>query len=192
MHLAVERAARGTLPDWAVASECRVRHMERVTALLGSWADALSLSDEDRVRWTSLGYLHDALRDEDPELLRRELGAEWEGLPGPILHGPAAARRLADDGLQDDDLLRAIAYHTLGHPELEEVGIALYLADFLDPGRDFLNEWRADLRGRMPGDLDGVAVEVVGARLGHLVSQKAPLRPETVRFWNVLVETGGA
>lgn len=181
----VEAAARGALPDWAAAGPERRAHIERVAALLRSWADALRLPPAERDEWVAAAYLHDALREAPPEALRSELPEEFRGLPGPLLHGPAVAERLA--GVADTRLLDAIRYHTIGHPCLGRLGRALYLADFLEPGRDFETEWRGKLAARMPGGMDAVLVEVVAARLQHLVHGRKPIHPHTAAFWSSLV-----
>lgn len=184
----VSRAGEGELPPWSVASEERRRHVGRVAGLLGSWAEALDLPGNERVRWRAVGYLHDALRDAPPGELRARVPPALRDLPDRILHGPAAAERLRVDGVTDGELLRAVAYHTLGHPAFGRLGQALYAADFLEPGRDLLNDWRAELRGRLPADLPAVVREVLGARIVHLVEDGGPIRPETSGFWNALAE----
>ena len=186
VHPVVAAAAGGELPPWAEATSARRRHMERVAALLGGWADGLGLAQEERTRWLAVAWLHDALRNADPESLRGELPPEMRALPGPLLHGPAAAERLRLDGVTDSEVLMAVAYHTLGHPEWGPMGRALYAADFLEPGRTLLNEWRAGLRARLPGELTPVVREVLGARISYLVGRGSCLRPETVTFWNIL------
>jgi HD superfamily phosphohydrolase YqeK len=178
-------AAAGDLPDWASLSTRRLAHMGRVAALLGEWAEELHLPAEERMRWLAVGWLHDVLREEDPEKLRLEVPESLGDLPPAVLHGPAAAERLA--GALDDEALDAIRYHTIGHPGLGRLGRALYLADFLEPGRPFLTEWRAELRARMPGEMNAVLTEVLASRLRHLVEGFRPLRPETARFWSALV-----
>lgn len=160
--------------------------MQRVAALLVEWADDFGLGETERMRWAALGYLHDAVREDNPETLRPRVAPAFSRLPGRLLHGPAAAERLRLEGVEDGEFLNAVAFHTLGHPGLGLMGRALYTADFLEPGRDLLNEWRAELRGRMPAGIEGVILEVLGARIGHLVELGSPLRPETVAFWNVL------
>ena len=186
MHPLVERAARGELPSWAEASPSRREHMARVAALLDGWAVALGVPDQERVRWAAAAWLHDALRDADPATLRGRLPPDAAALPGLLLHGPAAAERLRVDGVRDGELLAAIAWHTLGHPDLGTLGRALYAADFLEPGRDLLNEWRAGLRRRAPVQLTAVVREILGARIAHLVGRGSVLRPETISFWNAL------
>ena len=181
-------AARGHLPDWAVASDERRAHMGRVATLLGEWAVRLRLSDHERTEWMALGYLHDALRDAPVAQLHGEVEEKFRDLPGPLLHGPAAAQRLV--GALSPALLNAIRYHTIGHPSLDRAGKALYLADFLEPGRDFEVEWRESLSARMPEELDAVLTEVVAARLQHLVDLRRQIRPETAAFWSAIVVPG--
>lgn len=182
-------AARGELPEWARASPERREHMGRVSALMEAWAHGLDLPQEEVLRWAAAGWLHDVLRDEDPERLRPQVGPEERDLPGRILHGPAAAARL--HGQIDARVRTAIHYHTIGHPKLDRLGRALYLADFLEPGRDFAVDWRASLRDRMPGALDEVLVEVLGSRLRHLIEERRPIRPETAGFWTSVVRKAG-
>jgi HD superfamily phosphohydrolase YqeK len=179
------RAATGQLPSWARAYDKRRAHIARVAQLLGEWAHTLAPQEE--VRWRAAAWLHDSLRDADEAELRSLIVAEFADWPASLLHGPAAASQLRRDGVRDESVLRAIAYHTVGHADLDLLGRSLYLADFLEPGRKFAADWRADLRARMPNEHEFVLREVAAQRLGHLIAEKAPLRPETVGFWNSLV-----
>lgn len=173
----VRDAARGVLPEWARASEKRRAHIGRVAALLGEWAAALGLSAYERDRWVAAGWLHDVLREAPLDELRPLVPPAFRDLPGKLLHGPAAAERLA--GQADDELLEAIRYHTLGSARWGRLGRALYLADFLEPGRRYEPEWTAALRARMPHDLDAVLREVVRARVGYVQESGSVLHPET-------------
>jgi HD superfamily phosphohydrolase YqeK len=177
-------AARGQLPEWARATPPRRAHMARVAALLEQWASELQLGQSEVLRWAAIGWLHDALRDADPRELRAVVRPEERELPGSILHGPAAAALL--EGQVDQRCLRAIRYHTIGHPSLDRMGRALYLADFLEPGREFLPDWRVELRARMPGELDTVLMEVLATRIRHLLDSRKPISPETAAFWSQL------
>ena len=181
-------AARGELPSWARAATKRREHMSRVAALMEHWAHELRLGEAEALRGAAVGWLHDVLRDEDHGLLIHEVGPNERDLPGPMLHGPAAATRLA--GKVDPRVIQAIRYHTIGHPSLDLLGRALYLADYLEPGREFLPEWTEALRRRMPAGLDEVLVEVLGQRIRRLIEVRKPLRPETSAFWSSLVAQG--
>ena len=188
VHPIVASAAEGELPEWAAAGAGRRAHMGRVSELLGAWADGMSLPPHDRTRWRAVGYLHDALRDEEPEALRRRVPPFDRALPGPLLHGPAAAERLRIDGVEDGELLRAVAWHTVGDAGFRTLGRALYAADFLEPGRTYLPDWRAELRDRMPHELDRVVCAVARARIERGLERGRPLLTRTVDFWNRLVE----
>jgi len=189
LHPVLAEAGEGRLPPWAEVSPGRLAHILRVAALMDSWAAALGVPDEERRRWRAAAWLHDALRDAEPRRLRTGLPEETRTLPGLVLHGPAVAERLRAEGVDDEPLLCAIAYHTLGHPALDRLGRALYLADFLEPGRGFEPLRRASLRARMPASMDAVLRSVVGARLRHVIRAGHAVSRESVDFWNAV--TGG-
>ena len=183
-HPIVAAAARGELPSWAEVSKGRRRHIERVGALLDEWADEAGLSESDRTRWKAAGWLHDSLKDGSGRALREIVEPSLRQLPTPMLHGPAAAELLRREGVEDQGLLLAVAYHTLGHPDLGRVGFALYAADYLEPGRRIRKRWRAKLRERMPADLERVVQKILHSRITFLLKKGRPLHPATVGFWN--------
>lgn len=185
-HQIIADAGRGRLPEWAEVNEARRRHLRSVARLLEQWAAALSLEEPDRTRWAAAGWLHDALRDADPTALAAEAGE----YPEPLRHGPAVAVRLEREGVRDAELLQAIRYHTLGLPGLRTLGRFLYLADYLDPTRDFDGEERARLRDALPEAVAETLKTVCARRIAHLLDRGLPLRPETVGFWNEILEVG--
>lgn len=183
----VRDAARGVLPSWTRVGARRRGHMQRVAGLMEEWARALGLPDDDVARWCAAGWLHDALREGDPGELRELVAAEFRDLPGKLLHGPAAAERLA--GEADEEMLEAIRYHTLGSPRWGRLGRALYLADFMEPGRDWDPAYTASLRARMPGELDTILAEVVRSRVDHIRRNGGVPHPETQAFHEQVVQT---
>jgi 2-amino-4-hydroxy-6-hydroxymethyldihydropteridine diphosphokinase len=192
LHPVVAAASRGELPSWAVAGAARREHMARVAGLLDAWAAALGVSDDDRARWRAAGYLHDALRDEHPEALRPLVPAALRDLPGPMLHGPAVAQRLRRESVADEELLAAVASHTTGAAGLGTLGLALYAADYLEPGRDYGSDVHASLRARMPGKLQEVVLAVAGERMMHALERKRAIHPGTLALWNELTGFPGA
>ncbi|HET8623219.1 MAG TPA: HD domain-containing protein [Gemmatimonadales bacterium] len=178
---------RPALPAWAVVSPKRRAHIERVVALIGTWADAMGVATAERERWLRAGWLHDAMRDAAPAELER-----WS--PGgtglaDLRHGPASAARAAADGEVDRGVLDAVRYHSLGFAGWDMVGRVLYAADFLEPGRRFEREVRAELARRFPAAPDAVVLEVARRRLTHVLSSGWPIPEPTVGFWNSLVAT---
>ena len=172
------------LPAWAVVSPSRRRHIERVVKLLDGWATKLELPADEASRWRTAGLLHDALRDA-PEPTLRALTGEGR-LPAEILHGPAAAVRAEQDGERRADVLDAVRYHTIGSPTWDRTGKALFLADFLEPGRRFLKDERRNIAARVTRDLDDAFRRCVQLRIEWSLREGRELFPETVALWNAV------
>ncbi len=132
----------------------------------------MGVAAAERERWIRAGWLHDALRDAP--------------LGDLMAHGPAAADRAAQDGEGDRGVLDAVHYHTVGYAGWDQVGRMLYLADFLEPGRDFDPDGRRELAARVPLERDAVLREVARRRVDWVLRSGWPLVPETVAFWNAL------
>jgi HD superfamily phosphohydrolase YqeK len=148
------------------------------------WSSGAGLPERERVRWVAAAHLHDALKDAPAEALRSLAGPGW---PDLLLHAPACAARLEAEGVRDAELLLAIAHHSTGHPDFRLLGESLYMADFLEPGRRYMTEERAELRSRMPAGHSDVLQIVIRHRLAHLTDRGLPLRCDSVRFWNRVV-----
>jgi HD superfamily phosphohydrolase YqeK len=173
------------LPDWAVVSPSRRKHIERVAELAGRWAEEMGVQETERRRWLRAVWLHDALRDA-PEAELKRWAPDALG-PGDLRHGPASAARAKAEGETDRGVLDAVRYHSIGLAEWDMAGRILYCADYLEPGRKQAREWRAALASRLPSEPSQVIRQVATARVGHLVSSGRPLLEPTVRFWNSLV-----
>jgi HD superfamily phosphohydrolase YqeK len=185
MHPVIESAgAAAVLPDWARCGSRRREHGVRVGDLLLSWAIELDLPEAERVRWRATGVLHDALKDAPLAELHGIVGEEW---PDPVVHAPACADRLAADGVEDVSLLAAIRYHPVGHPDLDDLGEFLILADYLEPGRSGGGGKRGRLRELLPDGRHEVLTAVVCQRLRRLLDKNRPLMSCSVDFWNRLV-----
>jgi 2-amino-4-hydroxy-6-hydroxymethyldihydropteridine diphosphokinase len=172
------------LPTWAIASEKRRGHIARVTALLDAWSGALGLPGDERQAWHDAGRWHDALRDADDATLRAN--ADDPSRPLGMLHGSAAARWLERDDERRASVLSAVRWHTTGHVEWDRVGKALYMADFLEPGRPFMQADRAFLAHLVPLQFDAVFRQVVRLRLEWTLREGKGLSPETVAVWDAV------
>lgn len=173
-----------TLPSWAQVGDKRRKHIDRVVALLDQWAEAMQLSSAEHADWRAAGIHHDALRDAPEDQLRHLAGDSTREVE--ILHGPAVAMLLHAKGGFSPGVLSAIRYHTVGSPEWDRTGRALFMADFLEPGRNFARRDRAFLAAQVPTDFDGVFRQVLRARLEHSLREGFSLFPETVDLWNAV------
>ncbi len=170
------------LPPWSVTSAKRREHITRVVGVLDAWATRMSLDAEEARAWHDAGAWHDALRDADESQLRG-MTQDTER-PVGMLHGPAAARQLHEDGESRADVLDAIRWHTVGSNAWSRTGRALYMADFLEPGRGFMQTDRAFLASQVPTAFDAVFRQVVRMRIEWVVREGKGLAPETVTLWN--------
>ena len=172
------------LPPWAIVGDRRRAHIERVVALVDGWAAAMAVNTDEALAWHDAGRFHDAVRDAQETQLREmthDLASEV-----PLLHGPAAAARLVAEGEARNDVLQAVRWHTIGCAAWDRVGRALYMADFLDPGRGFARGDRAYLAHQVPTDFDGTFRQVVRMRLEWTVREGKSLHAETVALWNAV------
>lgn len=144
----------------------------------------MAVDRAERGRWLRAAWLHDALRDAPVDELRRR--APWAEGPVELLHGPAAAARAAEDGEADQGVLDAVRYHSVGWPGWDMTGAALYCADFLEPGRRFDPDARAELARRFPTAPGDVLREVARRRLQWLIHSGWAIPEPTWRFWNGL------
>jgi 2-amino-4-hydroxy-6-hydroxymethyldihydropteridine diphosphokinase len=172
------------LPIWAQVSERRFAHIQRVTSLLRAWGAAMRVPAQEANAWIDAGTWHDALRDAPVPELRAITGDQTS--PDGLLHGPAVAKKLEAEGERRRSLLEAIRYHTVGHARWDRTGQALYMADYLEPGRKFLAEDRGFLASQVPHNFDGVFRQVVRFRLEWSVREGNHIFPETVELWNSL------
>ncbi len=178
------------LPGWAQAGENRRAHIARVTALLATWGREMSLSASEIKAWHDAGRWHDALRDAPESELRGMVkGTAFEDSPAGVLHGPAAALMLEREGEARPGVLMAVRWHTVGNVEWDRTGRALFMADFLEPGRGFMKTDRAFLASLLPRDFDGVFRQVVAMRLVWTLREGKPLFPESAALWNSVCGT---
>jgi 2-amino-4-hydroxy-6-hydroxymethyldihydropteridine diphosphokinase len=172
------------LPAWAIVSDKRRGHIMRVVALIDRWAIDLRLAPDLARAWHDAALWHDALRDASESSLR-EISGDHRS-EANLLHGPAAAARLVADNERRRDVIEAVRWHTVGNVGWADTGRALYMADFLEPGRAFARADRAYLAHQVPLDFDGTFRQVVRTRLEWALQEGKGLLEETVALWNAV------
>ena len=103
-----------------------------------------------------------------------------------LLHGPVAASMLAEafPGLSGD-ILRAVEVHTYGAVEMSDLDRVVYVADMIEPDRDYagVHKLRAAMATESLGDLFMLAY---ARSIRHIVRGRRPLHPRTLEVWNSL------
>lgn len=160
-------------------SDKRYDHTVRVADTAESLARKHGL-DPDRTRLAAL--LHDAARETEPEEYLR-LADEW-GLPvgeperqsPKLLHGPVAAELARRElGVDDEEVLSAIRAHTVGRAGMGPLALALYVADKIEPARDYPSVGR--IRDLAREDLYEAAAESLRRAIGYNEGRGKSIHP---------------
>ncbi len=153
-------------------------------------AEAYGVSPEDA---RLAGLLHDWARDlPQSELVAR---AEDRGIPVTdvdrgvpyLLHARVGAAIIAEEypGL-DPAIVDAVARHTVGAVKMTDLDMVVYLADMLEPARDY--EGVDQLRSAIGAvSLEELFKRAYAHSVAHVVETRRHLHPDTVAVWNANV-----
>ena len=175
-------------------SDKRYGHTVRVADTAESLARKHGL-DPDRARHAAL--LHDAAREREPEEFIR-LAEEWNlhiGVPErespKLLHGPVAAELGRRElGVEDREVLEAVRVHTVGAAGIGQIALALYVADKIEPARDYPSVGR--IRELAQQDLREAAAEALRRVVAHNEERDRPIHPASRAMLEWLEQTEGA
>jgi predicted HD superfamily hydrolase involved in NAD metabolism len=138
-------------------------------------------------------YLHDIAKSfpKDRQVeLARELGmseAEIDSYPLPVLHGPLAALMAKDRlGIEDPEILQAIAAHSTGCTGMCEIGKAVFIADYIEQTRSFPGA--SELRSHGSLTLNEIAAAILRRKLDYLLDEDKVVDPRAIEFWNELMD----
>lgn len=101
--------------------------------------------------------------------------AIWHGLVGADF----VARELE---IADEEILNAIRLHTTGAAEMTLLDKIIYVADYIEPGRNFPGV--EDARVIAFSDLDQAVAFETKHTLAHLVEAENPVYPKTIETYN--------
>jgi predicted HD superfamily hydrolase involved in NAD metabolism len=160
----------------------RYAHVVRVARMAGSLARAHGVETAPA---RLAGMLHDLARLYAPERLLRECGERgmaidaFERAHPVVLHARLGAELARERfGVEDEGVLSAIRKHTLADAVMSPLDAVLYLADGLEPGRDFAD--RAELAALAYRDLDGAMRAVVASSMAYLLARGLAVAPQTL------------
>ncbi|GMG69018.1 bis(5'-nucleosyl)-tetraphosphatase (symmetrical) YqeK [Tetragenococcus halophilus] len=169
----------------AAMSEKRFNHV------LGVEKAALSLAErygESKEKASIAALTHDyakersdsefkqVIRDYDYDLdLLNWNNAIWHGLVGAQF----VEKEL---GITDESILQAIRLHTTGASQMSLLDKIIYVADYIEAGRDIPGVEKA--RAIAKKDLDEAVAYETKHTLAHLIDINAPIYPKTIETYN--------
>jgi predicted HD superfamily hydrolase involved in NAD metabolism len=160
----------------------RYAHTVRVARLADRLAQA---HGEDSSRARLAGMLHDLARLYSAERLVSECDARgmtidaFERRHPIVLHARLGAELARESfGIDDPAVLQAIARHTLAAPAMSALDAIVYLADGLEPGRDFAERERFEALAFE--DLAAAMRAVLRSSIDYLHGRDLEAAPQTL------------
>jgi predicted HD superfamily hydrolase involved in NAD metabolism len=175
------------------ATDRTMQHCVFTAEYMASLPPEAEITNDEAV---AAGLLHDLCKDMDGQKLLGAAGRYGIAIsdtqqrsPG-LLHGPVAAEECRrNHGIDDERIYEAIYWHTTGRPGLGRLGLALYLADFAEPSRNFPEAAEARRILRVEGFVP--ALRYVSARKLEHIRKKPHADPLTEAFHVWLTEELG-
>lgn len=103
-----------------------------------------------------------------------------------LLHGAVGAALAKSWGIHDAEILAAVANHTLGYPGMPLLGQIIYLADKIEPNRQYPGVDR--LRELAKVDFRTGVLEASAQSISYVLKKTQIIHPISISFWNWLVE----
>ena len=155
----------------------RLLHTLNVGYLSAHLADVFG-ADKDKA--LIAGALHDCAK-ELPLEKQLELAKKYSGdlfTEKKLLHSPAGATFAKEDfGIEDKEILDAICYHTTGRGDMNTLEKIVYLADKIEPSRNYTD--LTPIREAAEKDLDSAMRMTAAAVRDKFVSQGRDIHPLT-------------
>jgi len=153
-----------------VLSQSRYEHSVRVAILSRELCERFGV---DAQSGYLAGIAHDICKSCKERLLLSLVARdgksvnEIETAKPSLLHGRAAAVLLESEyGVHDESVLEAVRNHTFGSPTLDKLGMILFVADKIEPGREDYDP--ASRQKIIESDLDGMTRLVLDDNVRYL------------------------
>ncbi len=164
----------------------RSRHSAAVAQLAGQLCLRFGF---DPMKGRLAGIGHDIARemggDETLAYVRRfRLRASaWEREHPVTLHGAVGRDLLRREyGLRDREILSAVSEHVLGRPGMRKLSRIIYAADFLEPGRGFLDD--GERTALLALGLDEMVARVSERIFMFLEAEGKPIAPVSKKMYD--------
>jgi predicted HD superfamily hydrolase involved in NAD metabolism len=106
-----------------------------------------------------------------------------------LWHAPVGAFLIEKEvGLNDEEILDAIRYHTSGRVGMSLLDKIIYLADYIEPGRRFPGV--DEVRDLAKDNLNQALIQALKNSIQFLMKKNQPVYPDTIYTYNDLVKLG--
>ena len=121
------------------------------------------------------------------ELVRQEVALENYSHLGELVHGFSGAIYARNVfGIEDSDVLNAIRFHTIGRRGMSELEKITYIADAIEPSRNFAEVDK--IRKLAFVDLDEAVLMEADRKIEYLIRREVVIHPYTVDMRNHILE----
>lgn len=172
----------------AALSKERFEHVCRVEATA---IELAQLNGVDIERASIAGLCHDyAKQRPDQDFIQiihdKKLNPQLLNYGNAIWHGIVGAEMVKDElGVYDEDILNAIRQHTTGNDYMTKLAQIIYMADYIEPGRNFSGVEEA--RKVTKHDLGAGVAYQTKHTLEYLIMKGQPVYPQTLLTYNAWV-----
>lgn len=103
-----------------------------------------------------------------------------------LWHAPVGAYLVRlEAGIDDEDILQAIRYHTTGNKDMKLLDKIVFLADYIEPGRKFPGV--DDVRETANENLNQAVIMALKNTIKFLLDKNQRIYPDTLETYNTLV-----
>jgi predicted HD superfamily hydrolase involved in NAD metabolism len=153
------------------------------------------LYGEDPMKAEIAAIFHDYAKFRPKEEMKQII--EEQKMPSQLLehnselwHAPVGAYLVEKEvGINDQDVLNAIKYHTSGRPNMTLLEKIIYVADYIEPGRHFPGV--EEVRELAQTNLEQALIKSLQNTMMFLLKKKQAIYPDTIQTYNFLVLKGG-
>ncbi|MBR5271361.1 MAG: bis(5'-nucleosyl)-tetraphosphatase (symmetrical) YqeK [Clostridia bacterium] len=138
------------------------------------------------------GLLHDCAKfgTVDEQLKKcKETGLEIsseEYMCLPVIHAPLGARiAQLEYGIEDEEILNAIRFHTVAREGMCDLEKIIYIADMIEPTRDYAEV--GYLRETAKKGLDIAMIQCLGECIMFNIKKKKTVHSNSIKCWNELM-----
>lgn len=168
--------------------ELHAKRFEHTLSVAYTAASLAAVYDEDPNKALIAGMLHDCAKSlSNKKLLsiceKNDLPVSETELQNPaaLLHAKVGSFLAKEKyGIEDEDILNAIRYHTTGRPDMSALEKILYIADYIEPGRKHASNL-LQIRRMAFQDLDKTLFKILEDTLSYLHSVSSHMDESTLK-----------